>query len=225
MRVRRTPGFGPQPVRVRLEIRTVRRAAPFASSSPPRRLHLEGLSLYLIPEEGAEHRVCRRSADKPIVPTVGDLGMDGLAPAYVRRLSEATERGRALMKACGSTRDRSGCPTQGRPRRRARTDASRLQPRQPSTLTGPNLSRAAELRRTASALKSQNVTGRRIATSSVSRPNGYPNYFPSPRPEVKARLRVTAQWFSVVGRRPACSASSGLRPGRRPGGGPPGGGP
>ncbi|MFI2292608.1 hypothetical protein [Streptomyces niveus] len=90
------------------------------------------------------------------------LEMDGLAPAYVRRLSEATERGRALMKAADVPGIDQGVQLKVdlgdelnrrvKASTQATVDAHRAQ-----------LQAAAELRRTASALKSQNMTGRDIA--------------------------------------------------------------
>ncbi|MFI5808703.1 hypothetical protein [Streptomyces sp. NPDC051561] len=90
------------------------------------------------------------------------LEMEGLAPAYVRRLSEAAECGRALMKAADAPGADQGVQLKvdlGKELNRrikastqATVDAHKAQ-----------LQAAAELRRTASALKSQDMTGRDIA--------------------------------------------------------------
>lgn len=90
------------------------------------------------------------------------LEMDGLAAAYVRRLSEAAECGRALMTAADvpgvehgvQLRVDLGDELNGRVKAstQATIDAHQAQ-----------LQAAAELRRTASALKSYDMTGRDIA--------------------------------------------------------------
>ncbi|MCX5202671.1 hypothetical protein OG897_14575 [Streptomyces sp. NBC_00237] len=90
------------------------------------------------------------------------LEMHGLAPAYVRRLSEAAECGRALMKAADVPGVEHGVQLKvdlgDELNRRveastqATVDAHKAQ-----------LQAAAELRRTASALKNQDLTGRDIA--------------------------------------------------------------
>ncbi|MFD3516001.1 hypothetical protein [Streptomyces sp. NPDC058657] len=90
------------------------------------------------------------------------LEMDGLPPAYVRRLSEAAECGRVLMKAAGVSGAEHGVQVsfdlgpelnrRVKAATQATVDAHRAQ-----------LQAAAELRRTASALKDQGMTGRDIA--------------------------------------------------------------
>lgn len=90
------------------------------------------------------------------------LEMNGLAPAYVRRLSEAVGCGRALMEAADIPGVEHGVQLKVdlgdelnrrvRASTQATVDAHKAQ-----------LQAAAELRRTASALKSQDMTGRDIA--------------------------------------------------------------
>ncbi|ARI56205.1 MULTISPECIES: hypothetical protein [Streptomyces] len=90
------------------------------------------------------------------------LEMDGIAPAYVRRLSEAAECGSALMKAAAVPGVEHGVQLKVdlgdelnrrvKASTQATIDAHKAQ-----------LQAAAELRRTASALKSEDMTGRDIA--------------------------------------------------------------
>ncbi|MFC9844445.1 hypothetical protein ACFWFF_19200 [Streptomyces sp. NPDC060223] len=90
------------------------------------------------------------------------LEMDGLEPAYVRRLSDAAESGRALMRAAGALGADHGV--------QLKVDLGdelnrRVKAATQATVDAHNaqLQAAAELRQTAAALKSQNMTGRDIA--------------------------------------------------------------
>lgn len=90
------------------------------------------------------------------------LEMDGLAPAYVRRLSDAVACTRALMSAADTPGADRGVQLKVdlgdelnrrvKAATQATVDAHKAQ-----------LQAAAELRRTAAALKSQGMTGRDIA--------------------------------------------------------------
>ncbi|WP_164247627.1 hypothetical protein [Streptomyces sp. S4.7] len=90
------------------------------------------------------------------------LEVNGLAPAYVRRLGEAVECGRALLKAADAPGADQGVQLQVdlgdelnrrvKAATQATVDAHRAQ-----------LQAAVELRETAAALKSQGMTGRDIA--------------------------------------------------------------
>lgn len=90
------------------------------------------------------------------------LEAEGLAPAYVRRLSEAADCGHALMKAANVPGADNGIQLtvdlgdelnqRVKAATQATVDAYKAQ-----------LQAAKELRRTASALKSQGMTGRDIA--------------------------------------------------------------
>jgi hypothetical protein len=90
------------------------------------------------------------------------LEIEGVAPACVHRLSDATEHGRALMRAAGVPGAEHGAQLRVdlgdelnrrvKAATQATVDAHRAQQRA-----------AAELRRTAAALKSRGLTGRDIA--------------------------------------------------------------